>query len=137
MELEALKKALAADPQVRLAYLFGSQVHGQPGPSSDVDLAVLLERSPSWEEEQDLRRSLAGLVRRLDVVILNDAPPVLRYEVVTAGRCLLVRDSREQAEFEIHALSRFQDIQPFRRVQQRYLQARLEARRGAPHRSSP
>ena len=112
-------------------------MHGLPRPSSDVDLAVLIDRSPTWDEERDLRGSLARLLPQLDVVILNDAPPVLRYEVVTTGRCLVARDLQEQAEFEIQSLSRFLDLQPLRRVQQRYLRARLEARHGAPHRSAP
>ena len=68
---------------------------------------------------------------RVDLVILNEAPPALRFEIVTSGRCLLARDPREQAEFEIVSLSRFLDFQPVRRVQQEYLRARVEERRGA------
>jgi hypothetical protein len=41
------------------------------------------------------------------------------------------RDPREQAEFEIVGLSRFLDFQPVRRVQQEYLRARVEERRGS------
>jgi hypothetical protein len=69
-------------------------------------------------------------------VILNSAPPALRYEIVTSGRCLFARDAREQAEFEIVSPSRFLDFQPVRRVQQEYLRARVEGRRGAAGRGA-
>jgi len=128
--------ALSRDDRVRLVYAFGSVAREGGGPRSDLDLAVLLAARPSWEEERELRAALAATVPRVDLVILNDAPPTLRFEVITGGRCLFARDSREQAEFEITSLSRFLDFQPFRRVQQTYLRARVEERRGPQDRST-
>jgi len=122
---------LAADPRVRLVYAFGSAASSVAGPLSDADVAVLLNVPLDWDAERELRGRLGVLVPRLDLVILNEAPPVLRFEIVTSGRCLLVRDPREQAEFEIVSLSRFLDFQPFRRIQQEYLRARVEKRRGS------
>ena len=128
---ERLVEVLAADPRVRLVYAFGSAASGVAGPLSDVDVAVLLDRAPGWDEERELRARLDAVAPRVDLVILNEAPPALRFEVITAGRCLLARDACEQAEFEITSLSRFLDFQPVRRVQQEYLRARVEKRRGA------
>jgi predicted nucleotidyltransferase len=131
-----LVDALARDPRVRLAYAFGSAVHDQAGPLSDLDLGVLLTVRPSWDEEREFRARLTAVEPRVDLVLLNDAPPVLRYEIITGGRCLFTRDEREQAEFEITSLSRFLDFQPVRRVQQEYLRARVEERRGTQDRSA-
>jgi hypothetical protein len=131
-----LVDALVRDPRVRLIYAFGSAVHDQAGPLSDLDMAVLLAARPSWDEERELRARLTEVAPRLDLILLNDAPPVLRYEIITGGRCLFARDEREQAEFEITSLSRFLDFQPFRRIQQEYLRARVEERRGAQGRSA-
>jgi hypothetical protein len=128
---ERLVEVLAADPRVRLVYAFGSAASNVAGPLSDVDVGVLLERRLDWDAERELRGRLAAVAPRVDVVILNEAPPALRFEIVTSGRCLLARDPREQAEFEIVSLSRFLDFQPVRRVQQQYLRARVEERRGA------
>ncbi len=122
---------LAADPRVRLVYGFGSAASGVAGPLSDVDVAALLDAPLDWDAERELRGRVGALVPRIDLVILNGAPPALRFEIVTSGRCLLARDPREQAEFEIVSLSRFLDFQPVRRVQQEYLRARVEERRGA------
>ena len=127
---ERLVEVLATDPRVRLVYAFGSAASNVAGPLSDVDVAVLLERRLDWDAERELRGRLDAVAPRVDVVILNEAPPALRFEIVTSGRCLLAHDPREQAEFEIVSLSRFLDFQPVRRVQQQYLRARVEERRG-------
>ena len=128
---ERLVALLAPDEHVRLVYAFGSAARDAAGPLSDVDVAVLLDRRLDWDEERGFRAHLDAALPGVDVVILNDAPPALRFEVITGGRCLLARDAREQAEFEIVSLSRFLDFQPVRRVQQEYLRTRVEERRGA------
>jgi len=125
-----LISALESDPRVRLAYVFGSRVHGVQGPLSDVDVALLLDRSLDWDDERRLRARLLALEPKLDLILLNDATIVLRREVVTGGRCMLCRSEAEQAAFETDSLSRYQDFQPFRRVQQQYLRERVEQRRG-------
>jgi predicted nucleotidyltransferase len=128
---DRLVELLAADPRVRLVYGFGSAANDTAGPLSDVDVAALFDQRLDWEAERELRGRLAAAVPRVDLVILNEAPPALRFEILTGGRCLFARDPREQAEFEISSLSRFLDFQPFRRVQQDYLRARVKERRGS------
>lgn len=125
-----LVELLAADPRVRLIYAFGSAADDAAGPLSDVDVAVMLDTPLDWDNERELRGRLAEIVPKVDLVLLGDAPSALRFEVITTGRCLFARDSREQAEFEIVSLSRYLDFQPFRRVQREYLRARVEDRRG-------
>jgi hypothetical protein len=128
---DRLVELLAVDPRVRLMYAFGSAAGHVAGPLSDVDVAVLLDARLDWDAERELRGCLDAVSSRVDLVILNDAPPALRFEIVTSGQCLFARDPREQAEFEIVSLSRFLDFQPMRRVQQQYLRARVEERRAA------
>ncbi len=132
---DRLVELLASDPRVRLVYAFGSAARDTAGPLSDIDVAVLLQAPPTWDEGRELRAAVAALDPRFDLVLLNEAFPALRFEILTGGRCLLARDPREQAEFEITSLSRFLDFQPVRRVQQEYLRARVEERRGSAPRS--
>ena len=132
-----LIEILQPDSRVRLAYAFGSRVHGEAGPLSDVDLALLLASRLDWDEERHILADLQAVEPNLDLLILNDAAVVLRHEVVTGGRCLLWRSKAERASFEMDTLSRFLDFQPFRRVQQQYLRERVEQRRGTTPRSHP
>jgi len=127
---QAVLGILRADPRVVAVYAFGSAARGQPD-ARDVDVAVLLDRRLDWEAERELRAAVLAAEPRADLVVLNDAPPALRWEVLTGGHCLLGRDPRTQAEFEIVSLSRFLDFQPVRRVQADYLRSRVAERRGS------
>jgi predicted nucleotidyltransferase len=133
---ERIVAALAPDLGVRLIYAFGSSARGAPG-ARDVDVAVLLARRPTWDEERMLRAAVAAAEPRADLVVLNDAPPALRREVLAGGRCLLARSEAERAELEILSLARDLDFQPMRRVQDAYMRARVGERRGAAHRRRP
>jgi predicted nucleotidyltransferase len=128
---------LGTDRRIRLVYVYGSTEDPDRKNVRDLDLAVLAQPPFSFDEILKLAADLAcetGV--RVDLVSLHDAPPTLRYEIITGGRCLFARDEREQAEFELNSLSRFLDFQPFRRVQQEYIRARVEERRGAEARSA-
>jgi predicted nucleotidyltransferase len=136
MALKEAEKVLRGDSRVVLVYLFGSTARGSQGPLSDVDVAVLLQRKLSWDEERELRADVGEAAPGVDLVLLNDAPPVLRREVIVGGTLLFSRSPHRQVEFEITALSRCMDMQPIRRVQDGYLRARLKERRGTPDRSA-
>lgn len=75
------------------AYLFGSHAEEREHRESDVDVALLLDRSayPAARERFELRvRIGSALIASLgtnavDVVILNDVPPVFGRKVVARG----------------------------------------------------
>ncbi len=76
----SVQAILATAPQdVVCAYLFGSQARGTARDESDVDVAILLRTPPARTLEgrvpplgSELERALG---RRVDLVLLNDAPP--------------------------------------------------------------
>jgi predicted nucleotidyltransferase len=108
---------------VVLAYLFGSQATGQTGPLSDVDIAVLLESNiarDQWLDIQlDLINKLTGLFQRddVDVVILNQATPLLADRVVRFGQRLYEPDPLLRVRFEVETFQRYVDTAPLRRAQ--------------------
>ena len=82
---QKLTKLLESDPSVLFAYLFGSHARNDAGPLSDVDFAVYLDESFSYEQRfkkrMDLVGSLQGPIRSspfIDSVVLNDCPLFLR-----------------------------------------------------------
>ena len=93
---------------------------GATHPGSDLDLAVLLDRPLSLREELSLRAEAVDAVHRddVDLVILNLAPPLLRYEVIAAGSRLYARSSLAVDQFEEAALREYLDTAHLRRVQQ-------------------
>jgi uncharacterized protein len=88
----ALGEALAAMPRVAAALLFGSTAAGRTHAGSDIDLGVLLDPPPRADERYALTRAileaLVGHVatERVDLVLLNGAPPALAFRVLKHGR---------------------------------------------------
>ena len=104
-----------------LAYFFGSAARGLERPDSDLDFALLLGRRVPREGRGETRiRLLTELVgithtNDLDLVLLDEAPPLLAYEVISTGR-LLLGDRKEQVRYEVEAIRRFIDTIPIRRT---------------------
>lgn len=127
-ELDRAAACLARDPRVVAVYGFGSLAHGGGGPRSDVDLAVLLDREVSLADELRLRAEVTRELHRddVDLVVLDRAPPLLRYEVTATGRCLYARDLEAADRFEERATRECFDTAHLRAIQQGYAR---EARR--------
>lgn len=122
----ALLKALESWPGVRLAVLFGSAARGQSGPRSDLDVGVLLE--PGMESAAALEVALArAAVRRVDLVRLDAAPPLLRFEIARDGRVLLERAPHAWADFRARAMTDWWDWAPTARFFHAAAASRLRA----------
>lgn len=108
-------KFLSKQERVKLAYLFGSVAEGKEGKLSDVDLAVFLDESVSKKERFNLQLKLISELTailktdRIDLVIMNDAPFSLNYEIIKANYPLVVRDEGKRIDFEHGILSRYLD----------------------------
>lgn len=116
-ETAALTERLRAQADVLVAYLFGSTARGTDGPTSDVDVAVLLSAQPSPRRRLGLLSEVATVLapRQADLVVLNDAPPALGYRVVAEGRPLLVRDEAARVRYTADIVGRYLDLAPVRR----------------------
>jgi predicted nucleotidyltransferase len=105
-------------PEVLLAYIFGSAVTGGVTSMSDVDLAVQVRPDPDalslLQRQLALSRDLAAFSaeREIDVVLLNRASPLLRYEVAERGLLIFERRASDGVSFEARARQRFFDLKP-------------------------
>lgn len=114
-----LAEALASRPEVLEAYLFGSHALGRAQPHSDIDVAVYVDSTAAVQPSAygyaaDLT---AYLMQRLatdaiDLVLLNQAPPLLYHRVLRDGHRVLSRDLRATTTREGYALSRYYDYVP-------------------------
>lgn len=131
---DALEQYFASLDGVMLAYLFGSHARGRAWAHSDVDVAVLLEGRPDDDRCFDMRLEVIGGLmdvlhtNDVDVLILNQAPPALRYAVLRDGVLLFYRDRQAMIEFRVRTLNEYLDLKP---MLKRHERAMLEkARKG-------
>jgi hypothetical protein len=121
----ALARALAdaAVPGIVSAYLFGSHASGRAHHESDIDVGVLFARDvhPTRESRFEVRVRLSGALEaalrsgRVDVVVLNDAPPTLGRHVVTDGQRVLCADAAGDHADVRDVQLRAADLEPFLR----------------------
>ena len=119
-KVKKLAMLFESEKRVLVAYLFGSYARGLETPRSDVDIAVLLSEVPERPLEYylHLERELAKVLEMdVDLVFLNDAPPLLKYQMIKYGRLLFSRDERVRVMFEAKSLCEYLD---FSRVLKRY-----------------
>lgn len=99
--------------RVILAYLFGSQVKGEIGPMSDIDIAVLWNK----DEKEKLKKSLllqSRIKERLraeyiEVGSLNDQTLSFCYNVIKDGICIFGNE-KDRVEYETSILNEYLDF---------------------------
>ena len=108
----------ARQPDVVVAYLFGSVARGRADRLSDVDVAVLLDEYLEGERAVEARLRFTGDLancseREIQVVLLNRAPPLLAYQVVENGILLYERSRTERIAFEVQTRRVYFDWKPW------------------------
>jgi predicted nucleotidyltransferase len=122
---DAIRELLAARADVRIAYVFGSMAAGRAHAGSDVDVAVVFSVRPAPRVLDELVEELEHAAgRRVDLIDLAAAPPLLAHEVVKSGTVIVCRDDAERGEFEARTVLRYLDTAHLRRIQERYLRER-------------
>jgi hypothetical protein len=131
-QIDVIKGVLVSSAEVKFAYVFGSCARGDTGPLSDIDMAVFLDsRVEPFDFRLRLMETLSRALgtERFDLVILNDASPVLRYEAMREGR--VIKESKSsRVEFETRTLAEYLDTAHMRDVQREYLKEQLGGSRG-------
>jgi predicted nucleotidyltransferase len=117
--LSRLRRFFSDRPEIAAAYLFGSAAGDRIGPLSDVDIAALAReaealadqagsRATFGEMQIDLASRLPALAggRRVDVVILNEAPVHIAFPAVHEGLLAGRASGESAAPFEKWLASR-------------------------------
>ena len=126
--VDFIERQLAAVDEILFAYLFGSRADERARPDSDWDLGIYLSDSLTARQRFDLRLRLSCDLEplgRVDVVVLNDAPPLLAHRVLT-GRRLLVRDKTAQVRFFVKTMGLAEDDRYWGAIHRQARRERLE-----------
>ncbi|MBC2581685.1 type VII toxin-antitoxin system MntA family adenylyltransferase antitoxin [Clostridium sp. DJ247] len=99
--------------KIKFAYVFGSQATGKAAENSDVDIAIYFEEEYPPMEDAFIRGDIIeeGKVffkRDVDIVSLNNASLLLKYEVIHDG--IVIKDNDYRADFESLSLREYFDF---------------------------
>jgi len=135
----AKEEVLAKLPQVRralqrhevqLAYLFGSMAMDRAGPLSDIDIAVLLDPSTyRWLDAYcDIHSDLCHVfgADNIDLVMLNEAPPPIRFAAIRDGMLIYAIDEPTRVRFVEEAIFEYHDTKPLRDEHRHYLYRQIK-----------
>lgn len=102
----ARHKAIAA------SYIFGSVAKGEKEEPGDIDIAVLLERThlKSFPIPSLISEFEKTLGCRVDVVVLNRAAEILKYEVRRSGKLIFERSPELRKKVEIQGRKSYEDF---------------------------
>ncbi|HVR11267.1 MAG TPA: nucleotidyltransferase domain-containing protein [Thermoanaerobaculia bacterium] len=104
---EQVALATEAIPGIAALSVFGSRATGTARPDSDLDVAVLPAGGASRRHLQvAVAVALADLAPegRVDVILLDEAPELLRHQVLATGRLVLCRDARAWRDLRVQTM---------------------------------
>lgn len=109
IQLESILEGLR-DPRIVGAWLFGSARDGEVRPGSDLDIGILFDGKPGLDALAECRARLqqATGFEEVDLVPLNAASPLLRFEAL-CGRRLTCADENRCAEFASLTAREYED----------------------------
>ena len=113
--------------EILFAYLFGSVAKGSAGRLSDIDVAVYLDSSQipqvqGYGYKSELLVDLQNVLKdKVDLVILNEASTVLKFQVLKNGTLIYCTSEDERRYFHEHTMKKYLDLKPLLRLQSYYL----------------
>jgi len=115
--MKALQEVLAGDPRVAYALLFGSTARDQAHVGSDLDVAVAFRAGvtmdvPALGELVSLLERAAG-GRRVDLLLIDEAPAPVAYRAFRDGVVLVENDHAALAAGKARAILEYLDFRPF------------------------
>jgi len=116
-DIKRLAEFFRQRKDIKVAYIFGSEAKGSAGKLSDVDIAISVDETLSRKNYLGLKLSILGEVSsilktdKIDLVIMNNAPLLLNYNIIKYGK-LLTSDETERARLETKILSQHLDRKP-------------------------
>ena len=104
--------------EISALYIFGSAANGRETAESDIDLAVLINDQKKGRRTYELmKRSYYAAspklsIRPVQIVILNMAPPFLKYRIIKTGKVLFDKNRRLRVRFTANAIMEYFDYKP-------------------------
>lgn len=112
---DSVVEMLEPKEEITIAFLFGSVVKRDS--FRDIDIAVYLRPDYPPAKYLDLRLDLQlklqqTLKKEVDLIILNQAPPLLRYKILKNGILIIEKDRTSYRDFFVRTINEYFDFFP-------------------------
>ena len=115
--LDAVRDVLLRQPDVELAFVFGSFARGRQTKSSDIDVAVAAREPIDAQRRLALNDAIASAAGRpVDLVDLQRAGPLVLTQALTRGKRIVKRDSGVLARLLVKMWYLNADLMPLVRM---------------------
>jgi predicted nucleotidyltransferase len=110
-----IRDVISSLPSLRVAYLYGSFLSLDD--FRDIDIALLIDDGPGEEHSVEFAAHVGnileealGFCHECDVRVLNDEPVWFKYEIISTGMPIYIRNEDDRIDFETRVLVEYQDI---------------------------
>jgi predicted nucleotidyltransferase len=111
--LDTIRENIKSDSHIELAVVFGSAAKSNLNETSDIDLGIRMAPNVTDDKLQQLELDLGRLTgRSIDIVLIDQAPPLLRFEIAKDGIVLRQDDDYQWADFCAKAMIDWWDWAP-------------------------
>ena len=120
---KTIVKYLRGKEEIFFAYIFGSLARKTSNRLSDIDIAIYIDDKKidnskfRYGYQAEVMTDLIGLLktRKVDLVILNSAPPLLKHRVIYFGELIYSIDEKERIRFQVDTINRYIDYKMLQR----------------------
>lgn len=119
--------SLVEEFNISLIYIFGSFAKGTNRENSDIDIAFLINGGLNPYTKLNILGRMVDILDRddIDIVILNNVNEVLKFQVIKYGKIIYMDSLYNKVVFESTTMSRYMDMEYFRKTQQEYSHKRF------------
>ncbi len=111
---------------IKAAYIFGSYAEDRENKNSDLDIGLVLNDVYNPMIKLDILVKLTeNKFEDIDIVILNQANPLVRFEAIKNNKLIYKQDSFDASSYYSLVTRTFLDFRPYLDVQRRYLKKRI------------
>lgn len=123
MRMETLEQQLVSYfsdlDDIEVVYLFGSEASGLIHPESDVDIALLyrIDKIPGTDQLLQIQDDITSLIKKkTDIIVLNNASPIIRMQVLRKGKKLIEHSRSAYITFFVRTVNEYDDLKRVRSV---------------------
>jgi len=102
--------------EILLAFLFGSFASNRIHSSSDIDIGILFKTVPDIDAINHVTEELSSILQReVDLVVLNQASPVVKMQILKKGILLYTCDKKYFHHFFTETVNQYDDLKRIRK----------------------